>query len=183
MTAERMARPRPRMLEAQNRTWHQEGGGHSKRAVHLCRGGAPRPPPPPETGQGTFAKDAIARFESLYEGKTALALGPGITSNEETARFARDLVKTCPLPLVIDADGVNAFAGTPDLLTGSEASPVIITPHPGEMARLLGVSAGEIQHDRIGVARRFSMDHHVVTVLKGMRSIIYIHHREIKRRQ
>jgi hydroxyethylthiazole kinase-like uncharacterized protein yjeF len=105
------------------------------------------------------------------EEKTAVAIGPGLTAGQDTARFVRDLVRTAPVPMVIDADGLNAFAGRADELSGSEERPVIITPHPGEMSRLTGLSTAEILKDRVGVAREFARTHNLVTVLKGMRTI------------
>jgi NAD(P)H-hydrate epimerase len=76
------------------------------------------------------------------------------------------------VPLVIDADGLNAFAGQPDRLAGREGRPVLITPHPGEMARLVGMSIEEVQANRLEVARTFASTHRVYVVLKGHRTLI-----------
>ena len=76
------------------------------------------------------------------------------------------------MPLVIDADGLNAFGGDPDRLSGREGRHVIITPHPGEMARLVGVSTDEVQASRLEIARNFAVAHHVYVVLKGHRTVI-----------
>jgi NAD(P)H-hydrate epimerase len=76
------------------------------------------------------------------------------------------------MPLVIDADGLNAFAGDPDRLAGREGRDVIITPHPGEMARLVGMSSDEVQASRLDIARNFAVAHHVYVVLKGHRTLI-----------
>ena len=76
------------------------------------------------------------------------------------------------MPLVIDADGLNAFTGAPDRLAGREGRDVIITPHPGEMGRLVGMSTDEVQASRLDVARNFAASHHVYVVLKGHRTLI-----------
>ena len=75
-------------------------------------------------------------------------------------------------PLVIDADALNAFAGDPDRLRGREGREVIITPHPGEMARLVGMSADEVQASRLEIARNFAVSQHVYVILKGHRTLI-----------
>jgi len=84
----------------------------------------------------------------------------------------RALVERSPVPLVLDADAVMAFEGDPDRLMGRDERHIVITPHPGEMARLLGGSTAEVQGDRIAAARRFAAEHGVVTVLKGARTVI-----------
>src|SRR6266513_6125751 len=76
------------------------------------------------------------------------------------------------MPLVIDADGLNAFTGAPDRLAGREGRDVIITPHPGEMGRLVGMSADEVQARRLEIARNFAANHHVYVVLKGHRTLV-----------
>src|SRR5882757_8778558 len=76
------------------------------------------------------------------------------------------------MPLVIDAYGQNAFAGDPERLAGREGRDVIITPHPGEMARLVGMSTDEVQASRLEIARNFAITHHVFVVLKGHRTLI-----------
>ena len=76
------------------------------------------------------------------------------------------------MPLVVDADALNAFGDDPDRLSGREGRDVIITPHPGEMARLVGMSTDEVQASRLEIARNFSVAHHVYVVLKGHRTLI-----------
>src|SRR5882757_8222945 len=76
------------------------------------------------------------------------------------------------MPLVVDADGLNAFAGDPERLAGREGRDVIITPHPGEMARLVGMSADEVQASRLEIARNFAVAHHVFVILKGHRTLV-----------
>ena len=129
--------------------------------------------PLPETEAGSIALAAreSGRLDAILPGKTVLALGPGISRHPETVQFIRAMVNQFPLPLVIDADGLNAFEGATELLDG-RARPLILTPHPGEMARLTGLSTKLIQQDRIGVARSFARDHHSIVVLKGHRTLI-----------
>ena len=126
-----------------------------------------------ETEAGTISLAAIeyGRLDSIVEGKTVLALGPGISRQADTVQFIRAIVDKYPQPLVIDADGLNAFAGNAERLDG-RARPLVLTPHPGEMARLTGLSTKQVQQDRIGVARSFARDHHCVVVLKGHRTLV-----------
>lgn len=126
-----------------------------------------------ETEGGAVAHDALDRALQLAEKRTVLALGPGLSSSDEsTRRFVREFVAQRTAPIVIDADGLNALAPWPEDLQGSDERPIIITPHPGEMARLIGKSSAEVNADRINVAREFATKHHVITVLKGSRSLI-----------
>jgi NAD(P)H-hydrate epimerase len=110
-------------------------------------------------------------LDELAKGKTVLAIGPGISRNPETAEFVRTLVAKYPVPTVLDADGLNAFEGASEKLNGKSAG-LVITPHPGEMGRLLGISAAEVQRDRLNIARNFARDHELIVVLKGHRTLI-----------
>src|SRR5581483_1983710 len=101
-----------------------------------------------------------------------IAIGPGLGQAPGTQEFIRQLVDRATAPLVIDADGLNAFASDPDRLTGREGRDVIITPHPGEMARLVGMSTDEVQASRLEIARNFAVQHHVYVVLKGHRTLV-----------
>jgi ADP-dependent NAD(P)H-hydrate dehydratase / NAD(P)H-hydrate epimerase len=111
------------------------------------------------------------RMDSLAEKKTVLAIGPGISRQDETAEFVRTIVRKYSNAIVLDADGLNAFEGKSELLTGKGRS-LVITPHPGEMARLSGLTVPDIQQDRVNVARSFAQQHHLVVVLKGHRTIV-----------
>ncbi|MGI9102260.1 MAG: NAD(P)H-hydrate dehydratase [Terriglobales bacterium] len=131
-----------------------------------------------ETDAGTisFAAHEHAHLDSIVEGKTVLALGPGISRHADTVQFIRAIVDKYPQPLVIDADGLNAFAelapaSAVELLDGSRR-PLVLTPHPGEMARLTGISAKNIQQHRLSVARSFARDHRCIVVLKGHRTLV-----------
>jgi ADP-dependent NAD(P)H-hydrate dehydratase / NAD(P)H-hydrate epimerase len=127
----------------------------------------------PETDAGTISLRALesGRMDDVIEGKTVLAIGPGISRHPEAAELVRTLVHRRAVPVVLDADGLNAFQGQDERLDGT-AVPLILTPHPGEMARLTGLSVKEAQADRIGVARKFAHDHNCIVVLKGWRTLV-----------
>ena len=126
-----------------------------------------------ETEAGTISLRALeyGRFDELVKGKTVLAIGPGISRNPETSEFVRTIVGRHRLPMVVDADGLNAFETKTAQLTGT-TRPLVITPHPGEMARLMGSTAAEVQKDRLNVARMFAREHGLFVVLKGHRTLI-----------
>ncbi|MGH7347839.1 MAG: NAD(P)H-hydrate dehydratase, partial [Candidatus Rokuibacteriota bacterium] len=96
---------------------------------------------------------------------------PGIGLDDETAQVARGLVRELRLPMAVDADALTALAGHLDLLRDAPAARCL-TPHPGEMARMLGARVDEIQRDRIEVTREFATRHRAYVVLKGARSVI-----------
>lgn len=125
----------------------------------------------PETPSGMLADEALGPLLELTAGKTVLAVGPGIGSSEPTVRLVQDIVAESPVPLVIDADGLNALARDPDILRLAKHPPVL-TPHPGEMARLFGSVVSDIQADRIGHARRFAERYGCYVILKGSRSLV-----------
>jgi NAD(P)H-hydrate epimerase len=108
----------------------------------------------------------------LEMARDVLAIGPGLGQAPATREFIRQVVDRATMPLVIDADGLNAFAGEPEKLAGREGRDVIITPHPGEMARLVRMSTDEVQASRLEIARNFADAHHVFVVLKGHRTLI-----------
>jgi len=128
---------------------------------------------PLEEDSGVVSMRALeyGRLEKLSEGKSVIALGPGISRHPEAAEFVRTVVAKSKLPLVLDADGLNAFEGRANELDGSKRV-LVVTPHPGEMARLTGLSTEAIQKDRIGVARKFAAEHNCIVVLKGWRTLI-----------
>lgn len=126
-----------------------------------------------QTEAGTISLSALeyGKLDSIASGKDVIAFGPGISRNPDTVQFVRAAIGRYQVPTVIDADGLNAFEGKTELLNGSER-PLIVTPHPGEMARLTGLTSGEIQANRIEVARRFAREHRCIVVLKGYRTIV-----------
>src|SRR5262249_42180892 len=105
------------------------------------------------------------------EGKDAVVIGPGIRRGPETPLLLEALLGRLDVPVLIDADGLNAIAGHPELLVRSRA-PVVLTPHPGEMARLVGKTVPEVQTNRIAAAADFARAQRVVLVLKGARTVV-----------
>ena len=123
------------------------------------------------TGDGDLAEAAAEELLTFLEDKDALALGPGLGRSGPTTAAIHRLVRETPLPLVVDADGLNAFAGRAGELAGRRG-PTVLTPHPGEMARLLGISTAEVQADRVGVVRRAARETGAAVVLKGHQSLV-----------
>ena len=123
-----------------------------------------------ETAGGAISARSLEEgaLQQILEGKNVVALGPGMGRDPETISFIRRAVAELPVPMVVDADGLNALAGQPVRAT----APRILTPHPGEMSRLTGTPVREIQADRIGCARGFATAHQVFLVLKGNRTVI-----------
>lgn len=124
-----------------------------------------------ESGGVSLRAHEYGKMEKLAAGKSVLAIGPGLGRHPETVEFVRTLVQKSALPVVLDADGVNAFEGAAGRLDGS-VRPVVLTPHPGEMSRLTGMAAAEIAKDPVGIARRFAQEHRCVLVLKGHRTLV-----------
>ena len=112
------------------------------------------------------------RLAQIEEGKTVLGLGPGLGQHAETQKFVRAIVRQTELPVVLDADGLNAFAGRAGELGKRKAKFLGITPHPGEMSRLLGVSTKEIQQDRVKAAQEAARRWNIHVVLKGSHTIV-----------
>jgi NAD(P)H-hydrate epimerase len=123
-----------------------------------------------ETSDATLAFEAVDRI--LEFDADVIALGPGIGRHPSTAALVHALVERAGVPLVLDADALNAFVGEPDRLVGRDGVDIIITPHPGEMARLTGLSVEDVQAQRLDVARDFATTHKLHVVLKGHRTIV-----------
>ncbi len=127
--------------------------------------------PMPETEARSLALAAEEPIAEMAAGMDAVVLGPGLSQHDETGELARRLATRLELPMVIDADGLNAFTGRVEELRAREI-PAVITPHPGEMARLTGRSIGDIQADRLTSAREVAEASHAVVVLKGAGTVI-----------
>ena len=127
--------------------------------------------PLPETDAGTIATSADVNIEELLKSMTVAAIGPGISRDPHTAALVRSLVTHHQIPMVVDADGLNAFEHHANELNGA-GRVLVITPHPGEMARLVGCTTGDVQGDRLGIARKFARDHELIVVLKGHRTLV-----------
>jgi NAD(P)H-hydrate epimerase len=128
--------------------------------------------PLPDSNSGYLTVSAFPVVEKLLPGMDALALGPGLGRQPGTTALVQAIVESVSLPLVIDADGLNALADDTSILQRKRSASVILTPHPGEMARLLGKSIPDIEADRILVAQEFARNFGVYLVLKGARTII-----------
>jgi hydroxyethylthiazole kinase-like uncharacterized protein yjeF len=131
--------------------------------------------PLPATREGTFSMEPLrsGRLHELLTGMTVLAIGPGVGQHSETQEFLRAVITdTAELPIVLDADGLNAFAGQGELFERKKTKSLIVTPHPGEMARLLGTSISQVQQDRVKTASEAAKKWNAVVVLKGFHSII-----------
>jgi NAD(P)H-hydrate epimerase len=121
---------------------------------------------------GLLALAAADRIVDLAASSQALALGPGLGQGDELQQLVRQIVTTLNLPLVIDADGLNLLAGQLDCLLERQGGPLILTPHPGEMARLAGISVAAVEADRFNVARNFARRYQIILLLKGARTIV-----------
>jgi len=112
-------------------------------------------------------------LKTLTKGITFVGIGPGLGQEGNTPEFVREFVRSVELPMVIDADGLNAFEGKTELLKqAAQGRTIVLTPHPGEMARLVGMTVKEVEADRIGLAQRFATEHGVTLVLKGWRTLV-----------
>ncbi|MFC1713947.1 NAD(P)H-hydrate dehydratase [Candidatus Poribacteria bacterium] len=126
--------------------------------------------PLPETESQSLASEARDEIMDLVDGLDVVALGPGLSRDPETVSLVRQLCREIRIPKVIDADGLNALAEDRDVLKDL-SSQTILTPHPGEMARLMGCSISDVQSDRIGVAQDFAKENGIVLVLKGVPTV------------
>jgi len=127
----------------------------------------------PELMTAVLADDAKA-IRGLLEGKSVVAIGPGLGTEPATQKLVRKFLKESQVPTVVDADGLNAYSEYPAELRGDAARPVIITPHPGEMSRLAGKSIEFITANRIEVAGNFAVANNVYVVLKGFRTVVAV---------
>jgi NAD(P)H-hydrate epimerase len=129
--------------------------------------------PLPETGSGSVSLEALHDVLQLAGQRDVLAIGPGLgASSDSTRELVRGIVLNRSVPLVIDADGLNSLAPWPESLKGTPDLPMILTPHPGEMARLTGETIPRVVSSRVEIARRFAVQHSVILVLKGSRTIV-----------
>jgi hydroxyethylthiazole kinase-like uncharacterized protein yjeF len=128
-------------------------------------------------GDGGLAMEQLeaASLEKLLKGITVVGIGPGLGQEGTTPEFVRAFIERVTLPMVIDADALNAIAGRTEMLTELTKEgkrTIVLTPHPGEMARLVGMTVKEVEADRLGLAKKFATQHGVTLVLKGWRTLI-----------
>lgn len=126
------------------------------------------------TDSGTVSRENLSgdRFSKIVKAKTTLAVGPGLGQDPETQDFIRTIVKQADLPIILDADGLNAFDGRADDLRERKSKFVAITPHPGEMARLLRTTTEAVQRDRVKTAQEAAQRWNVQVILKGSHTVI-----------
>jgi len=127
--------------------------------------------PLPETSDVTLSKRSLNILQQQMVDKKCLALGPGIGTSDNTRELVRALLRKAAVPVVVDADGLSCIAEDTAVLK-KRSVPVVLTPHPGEMARLTGATTKAIQSDRIGSARKFAETFNVHVILKGARTVI-----------
>jgi len=125
-----------------------------------------------DAGKGHLGEANLAAILEAACGKDAVALGPGISTTTDTAALVRRLVRECSVPLVLDADALNALADNVSILLQKKSPAIVLTPHPGEMSRLTGLSIACIEEDRIAAARDFAIHYGVYLVLKGAGTIV-----------
>jgi hydroxyethylthiazole kinase-like uncharacterized protein yjeF len=125
-----------------------------------------------DCGKGHLDEENFAAIVQAASGKDAVALGPGISCTRDTVALVQRLVRECPVPMVIDADGLNAIAADVAILHEKKSPAVVLTPHPGEMSRLIGQSIASIEGDRIAAARDFAIRYKVYLVLKGAGTVV-----------
>jgi NAD(P)H-hydrate epimerase len=130
--------------------------------------------PLPTLADGSLAIEnlADAAFTKIVKGKTVLAVGPGLGQEPGTQKFIRTLVQSTTLPTILDADGANAFASNGDALRERKSQFLAVTPHPGEMARLLGITTKEVQKDRVRIAADAAKNWNAYVLLKGFHTIL-----------
>ena len=126
-----------------------------------------------ESEKWSISENALGEILALSEGKNAVALGSGIEPTSAAVKVMAGLIKELSHPVVIDAGGIDAIIANRDILKNAKG-PRIITPHPGEMGRLLGISSMNVQADRVGIAKAFAEENNVVVVLKGAHTVIAV---------
>jgi len=124
-----------------------------------------------ETSDGKISRTNIPRLLLEAKKSTAVLLGCGLSVCDDTKALVKSFVENCTAPMVLDADALNCIADNPEILK-KRKSDIIITPHPGEMGRLCGITAKEVNADRVDVALNFAKKYGVITVLKGSGTII-----------
>jgi ADP-dependent NAD(P)H-hydrate dehydratase / NAD(P)H-hydrate epimerase len=127
-----------------------------------------------DAGQASPQNLDPATLAAMTKGMTVLAIGPGLGQSDDTAKFCIELLEATSMPAVIDADGLNILSQHPDALSrlAQKGRTIVLTPHPGEMGRLAGISTQDVQADRLTVARAFAQKHGVILVLKGVHTLI-----------
>ena len=124
-----------------------------------------------ETSEWTLSEKALDPIKKLLKGKDAVLIGPGISTHESTSRLIMSLLPSLDIPALLDADALNILSADPDILK-SMSSPVVVTPHPGEFARMTKTTTKEVVEEKLKMAPEFSKEYGVYLVLKGYRTIV-----------
>lgn len=124
-------------------------------------------------GRGCLSAHSAGQILKHMEGMNVAAIGPGLTASDDIRLIVEQIIENSSIPLVLDADALNSISGNPAILKKLKAA-AVITPHPGEMARLTGLGISDIKKDRIGTASRFAAEYGVTVVLKGSRTVTAI---------
>ncbi len=127
--------------------------------------------PLPETPERTIRAKAVDEILEILPGADSVVIGPGLSTHTSTVTLVRQLVTLVEAPLVVDADGLNALAGKADLLA-KRPGPTVLTPHPGELGRLLKIPADEVQSDRLAAAAKAGESWQATVILKGARTVV-----------
>ncbi len=127
--------------------------------------------PLPENKSGALSLAAFTKIKQFLPKVDILAIGPGLSQHSQTQRLIRKIISQLERPMVIDADGLNALKGHLDILKKTK-SVKILTPHPGEMARLLGTNTKNVQNKRTGLAKKLSAMYNIITILKGHGTVV-----------
>ena len=136
--------------------------------------------PLPETVDGSIAPGALDHLRAHMADVDAVAIGPGLGRSEQTLELVRRLVRECPVPMVVDADALTAFAGHTDELAAAGAPGLVLTPHAGEFARLAGIDAESLSHDRIGHVRKLAAGVGAVVLAKGKPTLVSLPGGEVR---
>lgn len=127
--------------------------------------------PLPETSAGAIAAGAYLNIKGIFSKYQAVAIGPGMGQETGTQKFVLNVIRECPLPVVVDADALNILSSHLEVLDHAQG-PRILTPHPGEMQRLTGIARLVIEKDRQSVARDFARKYRCILLLKGHRTCV-----------
>ncbi len=126
----------------------------------------------PETEAETFDRAGVDKVLSKLDKIECLVIGPGVTTHPSTKKMVWELVRRSTVPVVLDADGINAFVSPAEPLRNESGQPLILTPHPGELARLLGKNISDVQRNRLETARECAARLHCYVILKGFQTIV-----------
>ena len=124
-----------------------------------------------DNGEGCLSASCAGHILELAENMDVVAIGPGLTASEDIRKIVEAVIENCRVPLVIDADALNAISADPSVLKKLKTE-AVLTPHPGEMARLAGTNTKQVQSDRIGTSSEFAQKYGTVVVLKGSKTVV-----------